>query len=223
MSTQAIINCPSIACGNSGQVLTVGNDTGSTNILGKLTLSGLAGTTGQVLTSAGSLLAPVWATAVSAWNGIATSVLNMGNFEITNCGGLTISGTNHITLGNGGTLPTSSQLGYLLPVGTANRVLVANIATNVYTVSVPAGVWMASANCRASTNSNFWVSISPVFKDYNLNSVAQLQPSPTLSAYLNCSLTISQTVATTWYMTAFSSSAFTFDVASFSFQIVRIG
>ena len=108
-------------------------------------------------------------TAVSAWNGIATSVLNMGNFEITNCGGLTISGTNHITLGNGGTLPTSLQLGYLLPLGTANRVLLANVITNIYTVSVPAGVWMANANCVASANSNFFVSISSVFKDYNLN------------------------------------------------------
>ena len=79
-------------------------------------------------------------------------------------------------------------------------------------------------NEEVGLSKDFYILSVSIFKILSLKeSDRGLQPSPALSAYLNCNYVISQTVATPWYMTVMSSVAFTLDVGAFSFQIVRIG
>ena len=134
MNTNGITNCPSIDS-NAGQALDIGNATGSTNILGKLTFGSVAGTSGQVLTSTGASTAPTWQTVTASTNitnyqTFDSTIEGFGSYGQTCCpititipsgGTATYLLTGNQSLGfNGGTSTADIYFSFVYEIGTVS-------------------------------------------------------------------------------------------------------
>lgn len=120
--------------------------------LNQLLLTGSAGTSGQVLTSGGSSGSLSWATGSG---GVSLSGTNTWTGMNTFSGGLTMGGSNNITLGNGTVAPTLGQIGYV-GYGNAGGYFSQNFKTGsidyVYgAVLLPTGTYMFSVYISINT------------------------------------------------------------------------
>ena len=120
--------------------------------LNQLLLTGSAGTSGQVLTSGGSAGSLSWATGSG---GVSLSGNNTWTGMNTFSGGLTMGGSNNITLGNGTVAPTLGQIGYV-GYGNAGGYFSQNFKTGsidyVYgAVLLPTGTYMFSVYVAINT------------------------------------------------------------------------
>ena len=116
--------------------------------------------------------------------------------------------------------PNVGQVGYLLPLGTRTNSWNANITTDIYTVSVPAGVWFARANSIFSGGISYLISISSTSAVLSGNSCSWLTITPPNGGYLNCDYIISQTATATWYLVGWANvNIINYDI---QFQIIRL-
>jgi len=175
--------------------------TGSLNIGtgGFIKLNSSAGTSGQYLSSTGTLTSPVWATLpASTWVGTATSALSMGIYDITTT-------TGSLNIGTGGFIKLNSSAGtsgqYLSSSGTL---------TSPVWATLPASTWVGTA-ASALTMTTYDITTTTGSLNIGTGGFIKLNSSAgTSGQYLSSSGTLTSPVwatlpASTWVGTATSS------------------
>ena len=133
---------------------------------------------------------------------------------ITANGGLTMGGSNNITLGSGAVAPTSAQLGYLFSGTTTIPGLASGAATVLNQVALPVGTWLICYNVITTTTATTTMSqyaigvgdTSAVFNTDgfkiggNINSSSQLFNGVYTNPIWAGSGVVQITTATTYYL-----------------------
>jgi hypothetical protein len=134
--------------GTTTSSLVLGKVSNTTNIQGNLQIEGQSGTSGQVLTSAGSGSSPTWTTPSGGWIGTATGNLNMGTNTIGGTTTLNISTPIQPTGLTYGVTGTGNQysIGYknILTLPAVFDLSQSNILLPIpnFNIQVTPGVWL---------------------------------------------------------------------------------
>lgn len=195
---------------------------GNVNVTGTLKSGNLFTAQNGVTVSAGN---------ISTSNGTISSsgAMTAGGLLTAN-GGLTIGGANNITLGSGATAPGTGQLGAIIPSAgpaTLSTVLAiaANTWTNVLSITLTPGVWIASGVVNfISASTSYTVCLStnsaPVVTDNRFQLVhASAFGSGTIMPVTRL---FRVTANTTVYLAAYTSTTGNIDTTPTSLSAIRI-
>ena len=151
--------------------------------------------------------------------GANTSPITLNGSGVTCSGGLTIGGSNNITLGNGTVAPTSTQLGYKLPITVVANSYLAGVQTTIRSASVPPGVWSIQGYAYYDTPGQYaQLSISTTSGSFGAPYITQYFPGSAISVQV-CNI-VSLTTTTSYYLVASGQTGA--NVSSVIFNIFRI-